>query len=225
MRWVFLLLLVLNSLYYGWSHLNASAQSSNVLMLEKYPETHESIRLVSDRGAYRESDPVALPTGDVCLYLGGMAREESVRQLEQRLLSLDIQADIEEVDSTVATDYWLYLPPLASRQASLRLLKELQARKIDGYIITQGDLVNGVSLGIFPNSDSAGNVMQRLRDAGYQPAMRELPRAHREYWARIALESNRLVDDELLKRLSLSFPGLRHEQKACRDVTNGESFK
>jgi hypothetical protein len=225
MRWVFLLLLVLNSLYYGWSHLNASAQSSNVLMLDKYPETHENIRLVSDRGAYRESDPVALSTGDVCLYVGGMAREESVRQLEQRLLSLDIQADIEEVDSTVATDYWLYLPPLASRQASLRLLKELQARKIDGYIIAQGDLVNGVSLGIFPNSDSAGSVMQRLRDAGYQPSMRELPRAHREYWARIAPESNRLIDDELLKRLFLSFPGLRHEQKACRDVASGQSFK
>lgn len=225
MRWVFLLLLLLNSLYYGWSHLNASARAGNVLMLERYPETHESIHLVSDRSAYKESDPVALPTGDVCMYVGGMAREEAVKQLEQRLLSLDIQADIEEVDSTVATDYWLYLPPLASRQASLRLLKELQARKIDSYIITQGDLINGVSLGIFPNSDSAGSVMQRLRDAGYQPAMRELPRAHREYWVRIAPESNRLIDDELLKRLALSFSGLRHEQKACRDVASGQSFE
>lgn len=225
MRWVFLLLLLLNSLYYGWSYLNASARAGNVLVLERHPETHESIRLVGDRSAYKENDPVALPAGDVCMYVGGMAREEAVKQLEQRLLSLDIQADIEEVDSTVATDYWLYLPPLASRQASLRLLKELQARKIDSYIITQGDLINGVSLGIFPNSDSAVSVMQRLHDAGYQPAMRELPRAHREYWVRTAPESNRLIDGELLKRLALSFPELRHEQKACRDVTNGGSFK
>lgn len=225
MRWVFLLLLVLNLFYYGWSHLNGPVQAGNVRLLEKYPETQESIRLVSDRGAYRERAPVVLPNRDICVYMGGIEREEVVKQLEQRLLSLDIQAEIEEVDSTVATDYWLYLPPLASRQASLMQLKELQARKIDSYIITQGDLINGISLGIFPSSDSAGSVMQRLRDAGYQPAMRELPRAHREYWVRVTPEGSRLVDDELLGRLILSFPGLRHEQKECRDVASRQSFK
>lgn len=81
-----------------------------------------------------------------------------------------------------ATDYWVDLAPLASAQDSLRQLKELQARKIDSYIIAQGDLVNGVSLDIFARADMAQSVIRLLRAAGYQPKLRELARAQRTYW-------------------------------------------
>lgn len=127
---------------------------------------------------------------------------------------------MQPVDATAGTDYWVYLTPLASREASLRQLKELQARKIDSYIITQGDLVNGISLGIFPRTDSAESVMQRMRDAGYEPFMRELSRAHRDYWVRIAPESRRLVDDMLLERLAADFSGLKHQLMSCEGVAS-----
>ena len=71
------------------------------------------------------------------------------KPLEQRLLSPDVQSEIQEVDTASGVDYWVYLPPLA-RQASLRQLRELQSRNIDSYIITVGDLANGISLEYFP---------------------------------------------------------------------------
>ncbi|MNV75508.1 Sporulation related domain protein [compost metagenome] len=156
----------------------------------------------------------------VCLFLGGFEREEQAREVEQRLISLDVRSAVQPVDAAAGTDYWVYLTPLASREASLRQLKELQARKIDSYIVTQGDLVNGISLGIFPRLDSAESVMQRLRDAGYEPFMRELSRAHRDYWVRVAPESRRLVDDPLLEQLSRDFFGLKHQLMPCEGVAS-----
>src|SRR5690606_29996859 len=144
-------------------------------------------------------------------------QEEGARQVEQRLMALDIQAEVRAVDAAAGLDYWVYLAPLASRQASLRQLKELQARKIDSYIITQGDLANGISLGIFPRSDSAESVMHRLRDAGYEPMLRELPRAQRSYWVRIAPESRRLADDAM-PRLVVDFQDLQHQIMPCEGV-------
>ena len=141
--------------------------------------------------------------------------------VEQRLMALDIQAEIRSVDAAAGLDYWVYLAPLASRQASLRQLKELQARKIDSYIITQGDLANGISLGIFPRSDSAESVMLRLRDAGYEPLLRELPRAQRSFWVRIAPESRRLADD-VMPQLVMDFQDLQHQIMPCESVATGQ---
>ena len=125
---------------------------------------------------------------------------------------------VQSMDAAAGVDYWVYLPPLASRQASLRQLRELQARKIDSYIITQGDLANGISLGIFPRSDSAQSVMQRLRDAGYEPSLRELTRAHRSFWVRISPQSRRLADDSVLQRLAFDFKGLEQQLMPCEGV-------
>ncbi|MNE68159.1 Sporulation related domain protein [compost metagenome] len=125
---------------------------------------------------------------------------------------------MQSVDAAAEVDYWVYLPPLGSRQASLRQLRELQARKIDSYIITQGDLANGISLGIFPREESAKSVIQRLRDAGYEAQFRVLPRSHRRYWVRIAPESRHLVSDVLLEGLAFDFKGLQHQIIPCESI-------
>ena len=62
------------------------------------------------------------------MYLGSFEQEAEALALEQRLLSLDIQSGVRSIDAAAGVDYWVYLVPLASRQASLRQLKELQAR-------------------------------------------------------------------------------------------------
>lgn len=222
MRWLFLLFLVLNLFYYVWHQQQAPLRPKEVESLALYKGGQRDIRLLSESGAAqpRRSRSVAEAEIPTCLFLGGFERPEQARELEQRMVSLDVRASVQPVDATAGTDYWVYLTPLASREASLRQLKELQARKIDSYIITQGDLVNGISLGIFPRTDSAESVMQRMRDAGYEPFMRELSRAHRDYWVRIAPESRRLVDDMLLERLAADFSGLKHQLMSCEGVAS-----
>ena len=221
MRWMFLWLVVLNLFYYVWHQQQAPLRVTEIAPLNMAQESKRDIRLLSESGAPSRREAVEAPVSEaVCLFLGSFDAVANAASVEQRLLSLDIQSRVQSMDAAAGMDYWVYLPPLASRQASLRQLRELQARKIDSYIITQGDLANGISLGIFPRSDSAASVMQRLRDAGYEPSLRELTRAHRSFWVRIAPQSRRLADDALLQRLAFDFKGLQHQLMPCEGVAS-----
>lgn len=222
MRWFFLFLLVLNLFYYVWHQQQAPLKPKEVPPLALYQNQKGDIRLLSEGGApprrERTSEQASASGSEVCLFLGGFDSEAGAQKVEQRLVSLDIASQVRALDAAAGMDYWVYLAPLASRQASLRQLKELQARKIDSYIITQGDLANGISLGMFPRMESADKVMLRLRDAGYEPMLRELPRAHRNYWVRIEVHARRLLDDALLQQLGDDFPGLEHRLMPCEGV-------
>ena len=221
MRWMFLWLVVLNLFYYVWHQQRAPLRVTEIAPLTMPQDAKRDIRLLSESNKTSRRDTViAQPAEAVCLFLGSFDRAEDAASVEQRLLSLDIQSRVQSMDAAAGIDYWVYLPPLASRQASLRQLRELQARKIDSYIITQGDLANGISLGIFPRSDSAQSVMQRLRDSGYVPFLRELTRAHRSFWVRISPQSRRLADDALLQRLAVDFKGLEQQLMPCEGVAS-----
>jgi cell division septation protein DedD len=221
MRWMFLWLIVLNLFYYVWHQQQAPMRATEIAPLSHVQEAKRDIRLLSESStpARRETAQPA-SSEEVCLFLGSFEEQAAAAAVEQRLLSLDIQSNVQSVDAAAGVDYWVYLPPLASRQASLRQLRELQARAIDSYIITQGDLANGISLGIFPRNDSAQSVMRRLRDAGYEPQLRELTRAHRSFWVRIAPQSRRLADEPLLERLAFDFKGLEHQLMQCEGVAS-----
>ena len=223
MRWTFLLLLVLNILYFAWQQAQPVQRPKEVPTMALQASEEKTLRLLSESTSAltkREATPSMRET--VCLYLGPFDEAGEAGRVEQRLLSLDISAERRALDAQAGVDYWVYLPPLASRQASLMQLKELQARKIDSYLISQGDLANGISLGIFPRQDSANNVLSRLTEAGYSAQLRELPRAHRAYWLRVAPKSRRLLDDALLEQLSSDFTGLSHQLMPCESGVAAE---
>lgn len=221
MRWLFLLLAVLNGVYYAWQQ-QAPMRVKHATSLSLAEDSAPDIRLLAESSAAplrRESAPVERAAIVArCLFVGGFEHGRVAEVLERRLLGLDIEAGVQMLSAPGATDYWVYLVPLASVQASVRQLKELQARKIDSYIIAQGDLANGISLGIFARADMAQEVMRRLRAAGYQPELRELARAQRTYWVRVASHNRHLVDATLLRRLAQDFVGLRHQLIPCESI-------
>lgn len=228
MRWLFLLLVVLNVFYYVWSQQQMPFSPGVVgSVAGAGQDVEDGIRLLSESASETEGPGLANEGAreDVCLFLGSFEDASRAKAVEQRLLSLDIQSAVQVVDAAGGVDYWVYLAPLASRQASLRQLKELQARKIDSYLIGTGDLAHGISLGIFPRMDSAESVMYRLRSAGYEPLLRELPRAHRTFWVRISPQSRRLADEALLQRLAHDFKELQHRLMPCQSVATPGQFE
>ncbi|MBB4865927.1 cell division septation protein DedD [Pseudomonas nitritireducens] len=224
MRWFFLFLLALNVFYYVWHQQQAPLRPKEIAPLSLFHSEQKNIRLLSESSeapARRqvEEKPAAAPAA-ACTYLGSFPVEDRARQLVQRLLSLDVQASVQTVDASAGVDFWVYLPPLASRQASLWQLRELQARKIDSYIITEGDLTDGISLGIFQRKDSADSVVERLKSAGYEALVRELARSQHDYWAQVTPESARLVDDSLVRQLAPDFPELQKQTMPCKSVAS-----
>lgn len=229
MRWVFLLLLLMNVGLFVWQHRLAPSGSSELQLLAGQSE-QTSVQAVQGLTLMAEAESskpqnqasVAADNSAHCLVLGGFDSAEPARQLEQRLLSLDVGVRVVTTEASFGADHWVYIPPLASRQASLRQLRELQARGIDSYLITEGELADGILLGVFPRLDSAVGVAEKLRAAGYEPQVRELPRVYQEYWVRVARKSQRLVDDAMLARLSVDFLDLKHQLISCGGLRSAE---
>ncbi len=144
--------------------------------------------------------------------LGGFLAKERGEELRQRLLSLGIDGGLIQKEVAAEQEYWVYLPPLSSRAATLRQLKELQARKMDGFLIAQGELANGISLGIFPHQNSAEAVQERLKDAGYQAQIKQISRMQSAYWFEVSVSGQRLLDEKSLQGLMKDFPEMRYAQ-------------
>ena len=186
--------------------------------IEQYQANEQDIQLLSEAPNKAERKVLESTPAigvDSCLFLGSFESPEEAEVLRQRLASLDVGSEVEEQAAVSGVDYWVYLPPLASRGASLRQLKELQARQIDSFVIAEGDLTNGISLGIFPRYESASSVMARLSEAGYEPLLRKLSRNERSFWVRVEVGRDRLIDDDLLAGLASDFSELRHEVRSC----------
>lgn len=220
MRWLLILLVILNLLFYLY-HLNKASPVDGEVAELRAPSQEGDIKLLSEAKPLVRREPLQ-DAVNACLFLGGFDEESVALAVEQRLLSLDINSRVEPVDEAAGVDYWVYLPPLVSRPASLRQLRELQSRNIDSYIITVGDLSNGISLGIFSRKDSAESVVNRLQGVDYEAQIRELPRTHRRYWVRVAGAVQHLLSDSLLAELMRDFPGLEHRQMPCSSIATSE---
>ena len=77
MRWLFLLLLVLNVFYYVWHQQEAPLKAKEVVSLSLYKGSQQDIQLLS------EAQQASPEKG--CLYLGGLATPELLESLRQRV--------------------------------------------------------------------------------------------------------------------------------------------
>ncbi len=87
MRWLFLLLLVLNVFYYIWHQQEAPLRAKDVTPLSLYRGSQQDIHLLSETADALVRRDLGKPgeAQKTCVYLGGFVRPELARQLEQRL--------------------------------------------------------------------------------------------------------------------------------------------
>ncbi|WEL56013.1 hypothetical protein PZ739_02270 [Pseudomonas kermanshahensis] len=110
MRWLFLLLLVLNVFYYVWHQQEAPLKAKDVAPLSLYKGSQQEIRLLRETG-------VSAPARrrDECLVVGGLTAKEQLDALRQRLLSLDINALPVSGQLPGADGLWLKISPESER--------------------------------------------------------------------------------------------------------------
>lgn len=209
MRWLFAVLMICNLGYFAYQLLFLYPEKEVVAVDVGVQRVQgESIKLlseaISDGSAKRKELLVAGGNGSraqiqtsLCTQIGSFRARDTAAQVHQRLMAASIGSEIRQVKVPTAPDYWVYIPPLASRSAALRKLKELQARKIDSFIITEGELTNGISLGLFTRENLAVQLRDKQLANGYNVKMKELSRYRFEYWVEIRKEDRELLSDAL----------------------------
>lgn len=115
MRWLFLLLLVLNVFYYVWHQQEATLRAKDVTPLSLYRGSQQDIRLLSEAtDASRDKGKPALADGD-CLYLGGFVRQEVLQAAERRLKGMEIKYQPLPRDVPDFAGYWVRVAPESRR--------------------------------------------------------------------------------------------------------------
>ncbi|VVP57849.1 hypothetical protein [Pseudomonas fluorescens] len=121
MRWLFLLLLVLNVFYYIWHQQEAPLRAKDVTPLSLYRGSQQDIRLLSEAtDASRDKVKSAVAVNG-CLYLGGFVRQETVLAAGRRLGEIGVRFQSLPKDSAESSGYWVRIAP-----ESQRLLDDLQ---------------------------------------------------------------------------------------------------
>jgi len=186
-----------------------NAGSGDTLVLVKERESGE---LPTRQQPLRITDGKKL-----CYALGPYTDDISARVAQARSLELGLTGLINQlqVPNLKDAEYWVHIPPLESRQAAMEKLGELQRRSVDSYIITQGDLVDGISLGLFRKESSATNLTNKLKGMGFaNVAIKEIGATDTEYW--IEVREITKLDDVTRRRIRAEDADVQWQMVACK---------
>ncbi|MFN3714944.1 MAG: SPOR domain-containing protein [Alcanivoracaceae bacterium] len=186
MRWVFFSLLILNVVYLVTGLIMRSAPSAARPPSAVVAAAPASLTLVNEVGSQpARSSPAAGGMPPLCPVVGPWARDVEAQQAAQGLRRSGYRVDLDSLRVVRERLHWVHLPAEGDRGEALRLLRELQAKGVDSFIVAEGADANAISLGYFGNADSARGLKTRMRAAGYQAEIRETAREVTEYWLRI----------------------------------------
>lgn len=181
MRWLFVGVIALNMLYFGW-HLASPEAAGEALQpgsaAQEFPATLELVEGANSPAAAAPPSRVV----DGCPAVGPWASMDEAGVVAKSVSVGGAAAELRKVDMKGIAVYWVYLPPLSDRAQANRRLRELQARGMDSFVVAAGPDANAISLGSFAARDSALGVQARLKNAGYGVEVREQRRDVQQIW-------------------------------------------
>ena len=240
MRWFFLLSLVANIMFFMMNHSDYLEQNQSFGRETSLPDALGGQKLIlpgetlsvsgmaeeqivtearatewlSDQDDQKTTEDEELN----CVWLGPLVDEKEAGQLQQRLLVMSIPARIINNKIEINPDYWVYMKPRANRDEASKLRKMLHAKKIDSFIINEGDLQNGLSLGLFSREQAAKKLQQNIYRAGYETDIRVVPRYRHEFWVELSEASDQWMEDELWQNLQQQFSLSEKRQNLCKGI-------
>ncbi len=177
MRVVFWILLVVNAILFGlirWGGLLVADEPRGAAQ----PALHEEqIRLQAESSPGAPvvppaSSAVAASAGTpVCLEWGEFSGADLTKAAAALApLQLGNKLSQRQVEHTIG--YWVYIPPIADKNALNQKIAQLKARGVKEYFVVQepGQWLNAISLGVFKTEETAKKFLDELRAKGVRSA-------------------------------------------------------
>ncbi|WP_396588512.1 hypothetical protein [Bermanella sp. R86510] len=202
MRWILISLLIMNLAYLGFHLVQPSPMESQQEIDVTVITDAKPIKLLAEIQP-KVKPGLAVNSMDeaLCWLAGPYKVQLDSRHLYARMVAMDIPAEVVPQSVVSKVEYWVHIPPLANKKQALRRLKELQKRDIDSFIITEGELENGISLGLFSQQESVKRLTQALSKKNIEASIKELPRKRERYWVKAPISQQVKLTPELRQRL------------------------
>jgi hypothetical protein len=204
MRWIFVSLLLINLSYLGYEFAQPEGIKTEEAVNVIIASGAGSIELLAELKKPEPRKPISMKNnkGPLCWAVGPYQVELDARHVSSRMLAIDIPAKVEKQSVVIKEEFWVYLPPLPNKKQAIRKLKELQKRKVDSFIITEGDLANGISLGLFSKQVSVDRLLKALKKKRITPSIKSLQRTRGQYWVTTPVNKQFSMDANTQKRLT-----------------------
>ena len=191
LRALILLLVCMNLGVAGWWMLHRDAQARplpanepGIATLTLYSEAgHGAV----PRPVPGTNDAPAVSADAVCQSLGPFETSQSLRKAMDALLSKVERIQFREVDAMALRGYRVYLPAGADRAQAQATARDLSAKGItDYYVVTAGDQLNTVSLGIFRELENASKRRDEVVALGYNAVVEPRTEPVKQWWIDLA---------------------------------------
>jgi cell division septation protein DedD len=170
MRLLFLILLLLNAVAFGYIRFAESRAGADnqIALLQIAPE---KMKLSKPGAPAPDAKNAARPQpGLVCVEWGSFASDDVARAAAAlgKLALGDKVSQREGGDS-----YWVYIPPLKTRAEADKKAAEVKARGVSGFAVMQDadQWQFAISLGVFKTEDAANNYLVQLMQKGVRSAL------------------------------------------------------
>lgn len=157
---------------------------------------------------------------ELCTMIGPYEQLLHAEYLVERLAALGAKAQITPVEIKEGDAYWVYLQPEMSEKEALRRLYELQKKQIESYIITKGELTNGISFGRYADRGEAEARLSEIKNQGYEALIKTVPKMINETWVVLDTGSAEKIDKNLWLELLANQEGLEKRQNYCLGVAS-----
>jgi cell division septation protein DedD len=139
--------------------------------------------------------PVAAGRNDVCASIGPFQTQSDMRAMLNALTPQVRRIQFRDARATQSRGYWVFLAALKSREEALGVARALSAKGVrDYYVVTAGDQLNTISLGLFREQANAERRRAEITGLGFAPQMIQRTEELPVYWIDFARDNSRVVN-------------------------------
>lgn len=218
LRLLFVLLIALNIAVGAWLLLGQPyargglPTDPGVTELRLLSEMPTATPVVAASAESAATAPPSQSRNDSCVALGPFATPQDLRNARQALAGQATRMRSRQEQASQASGWWVYLPATASRAQALELARKLSARNINDYfVVSSGDQLNTISLGLFKDPANARKRRDEVTAAGFSPRMAERSESAPEYWLDLVIADGGRFD----WRSRVSASGIASHSTSC----------
>ncbi|OGT35992.1 MAG: hypothetical protein A2W28_08740 [Gammaproteobacteria bacterium RBG_16_51_14] len=152
----------------------------------------------------------------LCFTYGPMPDAAESDRLEDWFRSRHVWVNHRLTDDKGRQLFWIYLTARDSRENAMAAIRDLKNRGVtDLRLISTGELVNAISLGLFSTQAAVNRRLRQITDKGYKPVVIPHYGEKKIHWLDIRLDKNAPVLNEIID----SFPARYNSVPvACNEI-------
>jgi hypothetical protein len=231
MRGVIWGLLVCNLVFFGWQFLLQQGKSESAIVARGSVSDVSAIRLLSEVSSSQLKSlsfaNEAVESGRMgrsyCVEIGPFAGESMASQfVATRAGGRRMRAEAHSTPGDV--QYRVYMSVQESREAASVQLARLRAAIVenqlgyDSFVISSGELEDGISLGLFSEQANALDVDARLGVLGFDVHVREEAKLREEVWVLSPDFGSSEQFNLWWSEIASTYAGLQGREKLCETI-------